>query len=50
MPDILVKSPKTRASTTTLVCRKEESTAKGVEDFELPFGGKLAEDNCWVML
>ena len=50
MPEILVKSPKTRASKATLVYRKEESTPSGVEDFELPFGSKLAEDNRWVML
>jgi hypothetical protein len=50
MLEILVKSPKTRASKATLVYRKEESTPSGVEDFELPFGGKLAEDNRWVML
>lgn len=50
MPETLVKSPKIRASKATLVYRKEESTPREVEDFQLPVGGQLAEDNRWVML
>src|SRR4028119_1245297 len=30
--------------------RKVESAAKIASDFELPFDGKLAEDNRWVMM
>ncbi|WP_372743768.1 hypothetical protein [Nostoc sp. C052] len=30
--------------------RKEESTPIAVEKFELPFEGKLSEDNRWVMM
>ncbi|NQE38579.1 hypothetical protein E5S67_06364 [Microcoleus sp. IPMA8] len=30
--------------------RKVEQAPSSTEDFELPFGGKLAEDNRWVML
>lgn len=30
--------------------RKAGPVTTTVEDFELPFGGKLAEDNPWVMM
>jgi len=33
-----------------IVYRKVEQAHLPAEDFELPFGGKLAEDNRWVQL
>lgn len=39
-----------RASPSATMYRKAESVASPPEKFELPFGGKLAEDNRWVFM
>jgi hypothetical protein len=48
VPEKLLKSLKTRASPKAIVYRKVEQAPSPAEDFDLPFGGKLAADNRWV--
>lgn len=50
VPEKLLKSLKTRASPLVIVYRKVEPVPSRATDFFLPFGGKLAEDNRWVIL
>jgi len=50
VPEKLLKSLKTRASPLAIVYRKVEQAPSPAEDFDLPFGGKLAADNRWVQL
>jgi hypothetical protein len=50
VPEKLLKSLKTRASPPASVYRKVEPAPSRATDFFLPFGGKLAEDNRWVIL
>jgi hypothetical protein len=50
MPEKSVKLLKIRAFPSASVYRKVEQAHLPAEDFALPFGGKLAEDNRWVQL
>ena len=50
MPEKPIKLLKTRASPSANVYRKVEQAPSSAEEFELPNGGKLAEDNRWVSL
>jgi IS5 family transposase len=50
MPEKPIKLLKTRASPSANVYRKVEQAPSSAEEFELPNGCKLAEDNRWVSL
>ncbi len=50
MPEKPIKLLKTRASPSANVYRKVEQAPSSAEEFELPNGYKLAEDNRWVSL